>query len=109
MVGLGTLRGSSQPSFMFSAVTVPRVCCHVLLSYLLQDGSQLRLSDADRKALVFGLALHEKGKASLEAGSVQVRQHLLHLVALTPSILLRVLSCMSFTKQANATPSILLL
>jgi hypothetical protein len=38
-----------------------------------QDGSQLRLSEADRKALVFGLALHEKGKASLEAGSVQVR------------------------------------
>lgn len=37
-----------------------------------QDGSQLRLSEADRKALVFGLALHEKGKASLEAGSVQV-------------------------------------
>lgn len=67
---------------MFSAVTVPRVCCHVLLS-LVQNGSQLWLSEADRKALVFGLALHEKGKASLEAGSVQVRQHLLHLAALT--------------------------
>lgn len=40
-----------------------------------QDGSQLRLSEADRKALVFGLALHEKGKASLAAGSVQVRPH----------------------------------
>jgi hypothetical protein len=43
-------------------------------SCALQDGSQLRLSEADRKALVFGLALHEKGKASLEAGKVQVRQ-----------------------------------
>jgi hypothetical protein len=42
----------------------------------LQDGSQLRLSEADRKALVLGLALHEKGKASLEAGKVQVRRKL---------------------------------
>lgn len=45
-------------------------------SCVLQDGSQLRLSEADRKALVFGLALHEKGKATLEAGKVQVsRKH----------------------------------
>jgi len=33
----------------------------------------MRLSEADRKALVFGLALHEKGKASLQGGDVQVR------------------------------------
>lgn len=39
----------------------------------LQDGSQMRLSEADRKALVFGLMLHEKGTASLQAGQVQVR------------------------------------
>jgi hypothetical protein len=47
------------------------LCCALVVR---QDGSQLRLSEADRKALVFGLALHEKGKVSLQAGHVQVRQ-----------------------------------
>jgi hypothetical protein len=30
------------------------------------------LSDADHKALVFGLAMHERGRTSLAAGDVQV-------------------------------------
>lgn len=57
-----------------------------------QDGLQLHLSEADRKALVFGLALHEKGKASLEAGDVQMALDELLLAeesfsVVTPSLL----------------------
>eukprot|EP00878_Enallax_costatus_P007978 GHUV01008344.1.p1 GENE.GHUV01008344.1~~GHUV01008344.1.p1 ORF type:complete len:183 (+),score=44.80 GHUV01008344.1:281-829(+) len=37
-----------------------------------QAGARLSLSDSDRRALVIGLALHEKGKQSMEAGDSQV-------------------------------------
>eukprot|EP00878_Enallax_costatus_P017080 GHUV01017933.1.p1 GENE.GHUV01017933.1~~GHUV01017933.1.p1 ORF type:complete len:343 (+),score=113.63 GHUV01017933.1:474-1502(+) len=36
-----------------------------------QAGARLSLSDSDRRALVIGLALHEKGKQSMEAGDSQ--------------------------------------
>jgi hypothetical protein len=38
----------------------------------MQAGTALSLSDADRRGLVLGLALHDKGKASMEAGELQV-------------------------------------
>uniref|UniRef100_A0A383VM59 UBA domain-containing protein n=1 Tax=Tetradesmus obliquus TaxID=3088 RepID=A0A383VM59_TETOB len=36
-----------------------------------QAGTALSLSDGDRRGLVLGLALHDKGKASMEAGELQ--------------------------------------
>lgn len=60
-----------------------------MLPAVLQDGSQLHLSEADRKALVFGLALHEKGKASLEAGQVQVQQLQLLQASILPEAVLQ--------------------
>lgn len=44
-----------------------------VLCYAVQDGSQLHLSESDRKALVFGLAMHEKGRTSLKSSDIQVR------------------------------------
>eukprot|EP00775_Hariotina_reticulata_P012251 gene12251-12388_t len=36
-----------------------------------QAGARMSLSDADRRSLVMGLALHDKGRASLSAGRLQ--------------------------------------
>lgn len=58
---------------MLPAVCLQATCTRVTApANCMQAGTRLALSESDRRALVIGLALHEKGKQSLKAGDLQV-------------------------------------
>jgi hypothetical protein len=67
-----------QIALLVALLPTPTHTAATAPSRTLQAGTALSLSDADRRGLVLGLALHDKGRASMEGGDLQVERACAH-------------------------------